>query len=1326
MAFQTNILRGGEWVTETVDLMAVLKANSNAKGSKRQRPLKPPQCGILTRTVVESSLINSILPVRIRSPQHNDVAFVGDHAVQICEFRRDGQLKDIIRKNDFGSRIRNACVIGSFDIKDDEGDEPQWPPPAVTTEDDEPMSSGFSQRRPVSQLPPQLLMVTLECGDCVFLFVRAGSGGKPEFVESRFASPRYQLIYPGFHLAVDPSSRYVALACAEDFFVVYELESLPDLNQRHMRNEPLNPVRSYRPRSVQGVIHKVDFLYPRPGDDHHIILLLIIVKNGKSRMVTYEWEVGNDLKTVFAEEKQGHRMPVENQMPVLLIPLTVRSAFIAISPSQVAVCTGGLFGPPNFEKIGMETRPATDTYHGRDQPLWTAWARPFRLSPYFKTRDCIYLAREDGIVIFIEADSESALDRSTFMDKFDCNISTAFTCLFDQYTDVLVMGSDSGPGTIWKVPARQPLELLGTIPNWAPSVDFITTDEFSTWNPDAADQGGNMVAQSRNQFRQPDRVFATSGRGKKGTVTEYRNGLRANIGLDLEYGAGVKEVWLFPSSHSGAPQDHHLLLSMPDCSIILNLSEDFAQASELEPGSTPYDLSSPTLAVSHSDHFTVQITKQSIVLLAAGRRAQFSYDEILQSSSPIFVSDGAALVNYVAIATHDDIRFQIHTFKIDVPQLSLVYDATFAVEGEITCLSLGARFTVLAGLWKDGQPFLARTQPQTVTGALEMINLTEHLSKSASNASPDELAPIEAIGSIVPVWNTILLGTRSGDVISVSDIAGSISVEGEKFGKTTADVTCTYHTNNADPTVLVSCDKNLVLLGAYDAGSSQTDPLQPRTKSRVWVVDASNLGSAPPPVDFGVAVNIPSQSSDITPILVVSGARLLLADMNHTPGPVHRHIPVDGTPIKLIYSQSLRCLIAAVNIGNKPTLKFIHPDSGEDIGQPTDRSGIPADFISGLGKSGDRIFGLTEWEYTKGDNTWRFVLVATREGRLIVVSTERGGSQEGGPLVIRYRTKFQKRYERPIYSVLGYEEGVICCVGQTIHWDVLDTVEKKLKHVKSFEVGSPATSLRISNGKLLALTSRDSLEIIDQSGLEDAVTGLSHVDPRRRNAIHLMEVAGAQPEEPLGNIILLADRDCGVGGLWVPWQVPGKDCELVFEAELPTSIRRFRRGRTRPVWEQGRHRPKYGRLVSTVDDAEILGISLDGSMQHFTLLSMDTWRFLRFIQNVALASHELFSFTCESRRGDHDTDNLEPTPSMEPLVGRGTDMQVDGDLLRRCLDKRILERLMSPPSRESRFTELLDELDDGQHTAGLAAEGDRDRYFGLAYEILDYFLQPVL
>lgn len=587
---------------------------------------------------------------------------------------------------------------------------------------------------------------------------------------------------------------------------------------------------------------------------------------------------------------------------------------------------------------------------------------------------------------------------------------------------------------------------------------------------------------------------------------------------------------------------------------------------------------------------------------------------------------------------------------------------------------------------------------------------------------------MEPIASITPCVHDgdhiIMLGTRSGEVINLTNLRNVRSMQSQRFGVTTANILVANELGQS-AAVLVSCDSNLVLLSGYAPASSEESAGTFETRIRVWPVDVSNPTSPPPLVDSVTVLprNIFSERESTAPLLILSGSRVLLAELQLQPGPVHRHIPVEGTPLRIIYSHHLQCLVVAVNKGDWPTLMFLDPDTGEDIGKPTDKNGNQVPSIPGLGKQGDRIFGLAEWEYKKDNNVWRFILVSTRDGRMMIISTElEEQSMDGKRPKIRYWMRFKKSgFERPIYSVLGYDEGIIYCVGQTIHWDVLDPFEKKLKSMKSFDLGSPATSLLMVDGKIVALTSRDSLEIIDHSadgGGESS--GLIHVDPRNRNAVHMMEISGPKPDEPLSSLILVCDRECGVGGLWVPWQVPGKDCEPIFEAELQASIRKFRRGRTRPFWEQAQHKPRYGRMASTADDVEILGISLDGSLHHFSFLNVEIWRALRFVQNLALTSPELYPFTYEAV----DLSEFDP----EPRLDGGLEMHIDGDMLGSCLEKRALERLITRPSHLSRFAELLDELEDGKHTAdfGIEEHGLREKYFALAYDILKYFLAPVL
>ena len=94
MAFQTSILRDGEWVTETVNLQAALKASATPKPSTVSQP-NSPTCGILSRTVVESPIVRWILPVRLRAYTNNDIAFIG---VSLCLATNTCESHDFIHR----------------------------------------------------------------------------------------------------------------------------------------------------------------------------------------------------------------------------------------------------------------------------------------------------------------------------------------------------------------------------------------------------------------------------------------------------------------------------------------------------------------------------------------------------------------------------------------------------------------------------------------------------------------------------------------------------------------------------------------------------------------------------------------------------------------------------------------------------------------------------------------------------------------------------------------------------------------------------------------------------------------------------------------------------------------------------------------------------------------------------------------------------------------------------------------------------------------------------------------------------------------------------
>jgi hypothetical protein len=169
-----------------------------------------------------------------------------------------------------------------------------------------------------------------------------------------------------------------------------------------------------------------------------------------------------------------------------------------------------------------------------------------------------------------------------------------------------------------QVPARQSLVQLGTLPNWSPVVDFATTDEFSTWNQEVGAAGAQMVPWQDKKASKPDRIFSTSGRGTKGTVTEYRYGLQAKIGLEYECGLGVKQAFVLPASLTRPSAGFDLLLSMPDRTTVLHMSEDLSelsQADTTDDGTINYDISSRTLAAVVTNNVIVQVTEHGILLV---------------------------------------------------------------------------------------------------------------------------------------------------------------------------------------------------------------------------------------------------------------------------------------------------------------------------------------------------------------------------------------------------------------------------------------------------------------------------------------------------------------------------------------------------------------------------------------------------------------------------------------------------------------------------------------------------------------------------------------
>ena len=404
----------------------------------------------------------------------------------------------------------------------------------------------------------------------------------------------------------------------------------------------------------------------------------------------------------------------------------------------------------------------------------------------------------------------------------------------------------------------------------------------------------------------------------------------------------------------------------------------------------------------------------------------------------------------------------------------------------------------------------------------------------------------------------LIAGTRCGHLLNmkVTDRDPErISWVVETIGVSPVEVFPAADHFDGDNAALLCCDNSLVMMTAF---SPRLGKFQ--RKQFVWLTDANDASMPSPPTHSVCSMrhNLSGYAGHMS-LMIQAGSRLLLAEIWPHVGLVPRCLPVEGTPTRIIYSQTWNCLVVALLKGDRPTLAFIDPESGETISVPSDKDGKPSEFVSGLGHSGDRIYGLHEWLYVKDGRTFSFILVATKDGRLLIVSVTktRARTDDGEVKRLHYWTRYKKVLGQPIYSVVGDDQGIIFCVDKTLHWEVLDLAEKKLRPMNEYELDSPATSLRVEGGNIFALTTMHSLEVVDYKTGANGDMALRHSDQVSRRTVHMID-AGHPANGRVGwPVTLLSDQRGGIAGIWIPWGQHNKEFDVVFEGMLPASVRRF-------------------------------------------------------------------------------------------------------------------------------------------------------------------------
>lgn len=233
------------------------------------------QLGLLTKNVFQSPEILFVFPIQIRSPRHHDVALIGEHHVEIKQIiAEDGRFEHVASRNDFGSRIHAAAVVGNAYLCEDHYENDRKSGVIDGT------MCPCAQENP--EWPAQGLLLTLESGRMVFVTMQWNQESSHfSFVEWSTSLPNGIVEI----IAVDAYSRAIAAASRTGDIFLCGCSTGKGL---------VTPTASITGRQhiihVELYISKIDFLFPSSSNDHTVRLIVAgSDSTGRLQLKVFEW-----------------------------------------------------------------------------------------------------------------------------------------------------------------------------------------------------------------------------------------------------------------------------------------------------------------------------------------------------------------------------------------------------------------------------------------------------------------------------------------------------------------------------------------------------------------------------------------------------------------------------------------------------------------------------------------------------------------------------------------------------------------------------------------------------------------------------------------------------------------------------------------------------------------------------------------------------------------------------------------------------------------------------------------------------------------------------
>lgn len=303
---QGLVLVNHEWVSRPLDVYQIMaraqQADTQMREPTAKSPVHVPELGILSRTIFASPMSKFILPANTRHRDLTDIALVGEDSVQLKEIRAYGHLRHVATKTDFKGRILAAKVFG----------DPREVP--ITKSVGSPLPKKQTMHRSRTsmtgdedyRLPPEVIVLTLTSRTLMFLWARNTQSGAVSFCQKivRLPAGTSRLDRIGTFLAIDPKRRAMAVAAHEGRFILYKTKPMAAWRKEVREGHDTIPVEDERIVSIDGHIMHMDFLSSGTGDDFHVVLLFIIVHQGRTKITCFDWDCREDLSKATARTER--------------------------------------------------------------------------------------------------------------------------------------------------------------------------------------------------------------------------------------------------------------------------------------------------------------------------------------------------------------------------------------------------------------------------------------------------------------------------------------------------------------------------------------------------------------------------------------------------------------------------------------------------------------------------------------------------------------------------------------------------------------------------------------------------------------------------------------------------------------------------------------------------------------------------------------------------------------------------------------------------------------------------------------------------------------